>query len=129
MEKVKMWIDKALNDLKIAEYLMRADEVIPEGVCFHCQQAVEKFLKAYLIYKNVPFRKTHDISELIILCMDVDKDFEILKNRGVSELTVYATKLRYPDFFYMPSIEEAKEAVKKAEFVREFVMRKIEGVR
>ncbi len=126
MEKVKMWIDKALNDLKIAEYLIKTDEIIPDGVCFHCQQAVEKFLKAYLIYKGVPFRKTHDIAELIILCIDVDKDFEMLKNRSISELTVYATKLRYPDFLYSPSVEEAEEAVKKAKFVREFVMGKME---
>jgi len=34
---------------------------------FHAQQAVEKFIKAYLVKNQIEFRKTHDIGKLINL--------------------------------------------------------------
>jgi hypothetical protein len=43
--------------------------VIPEGcpfdtVCFHCQQAVEKYLKALLTLLGIPAPRTHDLEVL-----------------------------------------------------------------
>jgi HEPN domain-containing protein len=46
---------------------------LPEGdrfrdtVAFHCQQAVEKYVKAILVRHRVEFRKTHDIGQLLDL--------------------------------------------------------------
>ena len=60
-EYVKKWLIKAHNDLKVTENLMKlsSGEAITEAICFYSQQAVEKFLKAYLITKNVEFGKIH----------------------------------------------------------------------
>ena len=46
-EYVKKWLIKANNDLEVAENLMKlsSEEAINEAICFHSQQAVEKFLK------------------------------------------------------------------------------------
>jgi HEPN domain-containing protein len=52
---IEKWIIKAVNDLKLAEHELRQpeDEIVTDAICFHCQQAVEKLLKAYLASKNI----------------------------------------------------------------------------
>jgi HEPN domain-containing protein len=47
-EELRQWLEKADHDLMAAEYLTtmhypRPDEII----CFHCQQAAEKYLKGF----------------------------------------------------------------------------------
>ncbi len=37
----------------------------------------------------------------------------------------YTTELRYPEFLYIPSIDEAKRAIDIAEKVKQFVIRKL----
>ena len=66
-EYVKKWLIKANNDLKVVENLMKlsSEETITEAMCFYSQQAVEKFLKAYLITKNVEFGKTYNLEYLL----------------------------------------------------------------
>ena len=36
------WLDHAISDLALARLGLEANEVLPEQVCFHAQQAVEK---------------------------------------------------------------------------------------
>ena len=43
----------------------------------------------------------------------------------VENLTPYATEIRYPEDFYFPSEDEAKEAIEIAEKVRSFVIEKL----
>ena len=51
---VKKWIEKADKDLLTAERELSFADPITESICFHCQQAVEKYLKAYLVkHKNI----------------------------------------------------------------------------
>lgn len=45
----RQWLAKAKNDLLNADNNLKADEVPYDTVCFHCQQAAEKLLKAYLV--------------------------------------------------------------------------------
>ena len=66
IDLIKNWLNKAEKDLLSAEHEITFADKVTESICFHCQQAVEKFLKAYLIYLDIPFPKTHEISELII---------------------------------------------------------------
>ncbi len=79
-EKVLEWIEKANKDLEAAKLLL---DKIPEYSAYHSQQAVEKLLKAFLIFRNKPFRKTHDIAELISLCSKIDRDFEKLMDERI----------------------------------------------
>ena len=123
-EYVKKWLIKAQNDLEVAENLMKlsSGEAINEAICFHSQQAVEKFLKAYLITKNVEFGKTHNLEYLLELCLKKDGEF---KGIEVGNLSFYAVEVRYPDEFYIPSIDEAKECLEIARKVREFATKKL----
>ena len=38
-----------------------------DTVSYHCQQCVEKYLKALLIHRNVDFPRTHDLVVLFNL--------------------------------------------------------------
>ena len=118
----------AEGDLKTAEDELSTTEPFTNTICFHSQQCVEKYLKAYLSFVGKPFRKTHDISELIELCKEVDEEFEILYSLNAAKLTRYAVDIRYPDEFYIPSIEEAKEALEIAKKVRNFIIRKLKEI-
>ncbi len=125
-KEVKNWLIKALNDYKTAEKLLSLPEkeIITDTLCFHCQQAVEKLLKAFLVQNKIEFERTHSLEYLIKLCSSVDKSFESLY--GITKkLAFYAIEIRYPDEFYIPSVEEAKEAFRNAKEVKEFVFKKL----
>jgi len=66
-EVARRWVQKAENDLKIAIDELQTENPANDMVCFHLQQCVEKYLKAFLTLHNQHFRKTHDIAELIEL--------------------------------------------------------------
>ena len=45
-------------------------------ICFHFQQAAEKYLKAYIIHNNLEFWKTHDLPLLLKQCVSIDSAFK-----------------------------------------------------
>ncbi|HZT30939.1 MAG TPA: HEPN domain-containing protein [Bryobacteraceae bacterium] len=112
------WVAKAESDLTAAAALLRTEDCPTDVVCFHAQQAVEKYLKALLTSLQIEFPKTHNIKKLS----------QILKHRhdlGLSEeeqdkLTDYATTARYPGFGEI-TLSEARRAVALARRVRKHV--------
>jgi len=58
-ELVHDWLAKADADLAVAERLLPDGGAHAWAVAFHCQQAAEKFLKAYLSWWQIEFPKTH----------------------------------------------------------------------
>ena len=107
---VARWIEKAMHDLGIAEVLINDQHPYNDGICFHCQQAVEKMLKAALVFMEIEFKKSHDLTYLADLLsekMQISEEFyeqlEILED--------YAVEIRYPDSTSDPTLEEAKEAI------------------
>jgi HEPN domain-containing protein len=123
-ETIKKWILKAENDLKIAKDEILTENPATDAICFHAQQCVEKYLKAYLISKDKETSKTHDILFLIKQCLLIDNEFNYLLELNADSLTSYAVEIRYPDDFYFPSLEEAKEAIEICEKVKQFVINK-----
>ena len=123
-EYLKRWLLLALEDLKIArhEISQPKEEMATIGVCFHAQQAAEKCLKAYLVSRSAEFEKTHSLEYLIKLCTKEDKKFSTL---NVGNLTDYAVQVRYPDDFFIPSVNEAKRCLKLAENIKDFVLQKL----
>jgi HEPN domain-containing protein len=126
MKTYRDWILKADHDLKIAKDEMKEREAVTDMVCFNCQQAVEKILKAFLISKNKEVAKTHDLSFLINECIKIDSEFRELFDKEIDLMSVYVVEMRYPGDMYIPSLEEAKDAISKAEYVKDFVRRKLE---
>ncbi len=64
-------------------------------MCFHCQQAAEKYLKALLQESSVGFPKTHDLELLLDLVLPQAPSLAPLRRR-LDALTVYAVEYRYP---------------------------------
>ncbi len=83
------WVKKAEGDMKMVR--AGAKERPPEldGICFHCQQAAEKYLKGYLIELAEPFPKTHDLVKLLDLVLPHDPSLRGLR-RGLRFLKVFA---------------------------------------
>jgi HEPN domain-containing protein len=84
---------------------------------FHCQQAAEKYLKAFLTWKQTPFRKTHELRELGSLCGEADPSL-IAVLEPACALSAYAWRFRYPGAPYEPAEDEARRAIILAEGVR-----------
>jgi HEPN domain-containing protein len=68
---VRQWIAKADVDFRTAERLLIDAEPIRASIAFHCQQATEKYLKAFLVFRAVEFPKTHSIGRLLDLVASV----------------------------------------------------------
>jgi HEPN domain-containing protein len=111
------WVIKAENDLKTASYILKMSKGCPtDTVCFHAQQCVEKYLKAFLVVKGIDFPRIHDIEHLVsLLPGNVWLKLSIQEQR---RLTTYATVIRYPGDYEPLQIAEAKESVKLARRVR-----------
>jgi HEPN domain-containing protein len=50
----RQWLAKAENDLLNADNNLKSEIIPYETVCFHCQPAAEKLLKAYLVARGMP---------------------------------------------------------------------------
>lgn len=124
-EIAEKWLKKALADLRVAEKLFEIGEE-PWIIAFHAQQAVEKALKAYLILHGKHFGKTHNLSQLIDLCSEIDQEFQQLHELSIDELYPLAVGARYPDTGIEVTMDEVREAVEKAEKAIAFITRKIE---
>lgn len=103
---VKTWIEKAEHDFIAAKKEPGSAEPLTDIACFHCQQSVEKPLKAFLVHKRTSFPGTHVLEDLVKLRSSNDESFGEFMD-DVGELSGYAVEIRYPDDFYVPSLEEA----------------------
>ena len=124
-KSAREWIEKAEHDLKIGKDELKTKNPVTDMICFHMQQCVEKYLKAFLIYHGKEIKRTHIIEELIKECEKIDPEFKKLFEFEAHILTNYAVETRYPGAFPCPSLEETKKAVKIAEKVKRFVLKKL----
>jgi HEPN domain-containing protein len=117
---LEAWTERAEEDYLLALSAMRRKSPLTYGATFHAQQCIEKYLKALLISRQVPFPRTHDLAALGFLCQQAGIILPI-DDEGLELLTAYAVETRYPGT--QPTLEESKEAVKLARIVRRFIKR------
>ena len=60
------WLAKAEDDLRVARLLIAEENRLYGAGAYHCQQAAEKALKAWLAARNIVFPKTHDLETLLL---------------------------------------------------------------
>jgi len=117
------WIKKAEGDYATAGRELRVRQAPNyDAVCFHAQQTAEKYLKAFLQEKQVPFPKTHSLIELLELCLPIDGSFELQRDLLI-RLDQYAVRYRYPG--ESADRSEAQLAFKSTTAVREFIRGKL----
>jgi HEPN domain-containing protein len=120
LELVQHWLLKAKNDLRGAQVDLSVDPPLVDDACFHCQQAVEKVLKAFLTYHGVEFEKTHELEYLLSLCADLNSSFVQWRN-PCKPLSDYAVRTRYPYPGSPVSTEDVERALMVARNVWDFV--------
>lgn len=118
---IRSWLEKAEDDLAFAKAGFK--EGFYNQVCLLCQQAVEKYLKAYLVKSKGAIKKKekiHDLPKLASLCkpfgLDLEDYYVQLRILSGSYLPV-----RYPDASFgkfgekeaRESLEAAEEIIKK----------------
>ena len=117
------WISKAEGDYVVAKREIRARRNNNyDAVCFHCQQSVEKYMKAYLHKNGIDFPKTHNLIDLHELCLPLDGSFEIQRDL-LLELNQYGVRYRYPGV--TAEKEDAKLAMTHTETARSFLRTKL----
>lgn len=121
-ELIKGWLYKAKHDLGMARLALDAKSGYNDSICFHCQQAAEKYLKAYLVYLDLDFAKTHSIGYLLDLIGEKQKVQDDFYGQ-LEKLEGYSVAVRYPDSAFEPSEEEAAEAYRIAESVKDFIFK------
>jgi HEPN domain-containing protein len=89
------WIEKAEGDFKVALREQKAPEPVYDAICFHAQQGVEKYLKAWLIEHGFDFPKTHDLEALAKLCLTYLPELQSLMD-DLRFLISFAVEIRYP---------------------------------
>ncbi len=124
INEVVQWLIKAEHDIGSARRLLSGDIPYLDTAVYHCQQAAEKSLKAYLTLKDTPFQKIHDLSFLVEQCKELDIEFEQMRNI-TSILTPYAIAFRYPGDVIQPDPQDADEALRLAVEVFDFVLNKM----
>ncbi|MHB1156014.1 MAG: HEPN domain-containing protein [Phycisphaerales bacterium] len=109
------WVRKAEGDLGTAKELTTSLEDRADPICFHSQQAAEKYIKAVLVERSIAFPMSHDLTELAAL---IEPPLEKLtKMRAdLDELSRMAVQIRYPGFD--ADVRKARRAVEIAERVR-----------
>jgi len=92
---VSAWLTHAEADRRSASLCLAAAPPLPGVAAFHCQQAIEKSLKALLVLVSAPVRKTHSLVELGDA---VARHFPALAMlvREAEPITLWGVAYRYP---------------------------------
>lgn len=117
------WLRYADSDLAAARFLLGMEPPSPEIICFHCQQAAEKALKAFLAHNGTPVPKIHDLTNLNEQCAKHDREMNSLVEQCIA-LNDFAVEVRYPE---VPHVEDrdAKEAIEDADTILRFIRKKV----
>jgi HEPN domain-containing protein len=117
VEVARQWVGKAENDLTNAGQALKLGKKCPtDTVSFHAQQAVEKYLKALLAFREIEFPKVHDIESLVrLLPPGMLVDWPLREQR---KLSMHAVMTRYPGNYPEPTLSEARETMRIARRVR-----------
>jgi HEPN domain-containing protein len=117
------WLKYAEDDIITAKTMRKIDSPPMEIVCYHCQQAAEKLLKAFLVLKEEPVLKTHDLAFLNSRCIMLDESFKNI-SKECFRLTNYGVNTRYPGIMDIIT-EDMDKAISDADKIKDFVLSRI----
>lgn len=119
------WLYKADQDYGFARTSFDDTVGYFNHICFHCHQAVEKYLKAYIIKNELLFKKIHDLIVLLSICSSKDSRFNSLEEY-CQYLTPFYFETRYADdVFFSATKANAKKSLVYAKLVQDFVREKL----
>ncbi len=125
---VREWLDKADEDYGFAASTLQ-DTAYFALICFHFQQAAEKYLKAYIVANELEFRPAHNLLELLEICRRREPSFKQLRE-ACRYLNPFYIEKRYPVHWPTNYTREvAQEAWRQAQQVNQFVKRQLAPLR
>ena len=117
------WIERAEGNYITATILAQAmGSRGYDQVCYHSQECVEQYLKAYLQEHQTYFPKLHNLLELLELCLIIDAEFKVLRP-ALQQFTQDAETYGYPG--YNANEAEANMLSQSATTVRIFIRAKL----
>jgi HEPN domain-containing protein len=121
---LEQWFAISQDDLDVALHCIA--NFYPKKLaiaCYHCQQAAEKALKAFLAYCDIEPPKTHDLGQLCEMCIEQDASFSEIYEI-CSKLTSYGVATRYPQEIIVDETI-AKTAIERAQTIHDFCRAKV----
>ena len=121
---INEWIEKADHDLGSAKLIYSHLPDYYDTIAFHYQQAVEKYIKAMLVYFDVEFQRTHNLIYLLEL---LSGKIEIDDNRYDKAILLngFSVQIRYPDKTIYLTKEELEFAILISQDFRDFTIKTI----
>ena len=110
------WIKIAENDFDSAKILNEAVRKHFEVICYLCAQAAEKYLKGYLVSKDIIPEKTHNLPFLNNLCAKIEPTFANVK-KICDFLNQFADDIRYPHKYEITE-DDVKFSINAVEKIR-----------
>jgi len=117
---IQSWITKGDHDLGTAQIVFSQIKEYKDTVCFHCQQAVEKYLKALLIHLDIEFKYKHSLIYLLNLLSEQIEIPELMFENAL-KLENFAVEFRYPNEIIEPTENEIEDFFKIVINIRNFV--------
>jgi HEPN domain-containing protein len=114
------WITSAKDDMTMA--LLGAQVPVIASTCYHCGQAVEKILKAYIIAEENTLTKTHDLIVLLENCEKHSPDFGKFKKQ-CAKITAFST-IRYPPSMNVTE-QKMEQTIENANEILSFTISKL----
>ena len=94
-------------------------------VCFHAQQIAEKYLKGFLTYHKQPLIKSHNLTQLLRLCVQIEPKLQDLEET-IIQLSAFYVETRYPGDAPEFTLKEAKRAYEDALQVKRRIIATVE---
>jgi HEPN domain-containing protein len=120
----EQWLRHAESDLLLGKLGRANQDILPEQICFHAQQSIEKSLKGFLVSLGLSFPPVHDIEQLL----DILRKSKIALPSWSEELletTPYAVETRYPGDWEEITLSEIDHAIELAEKTLNWAKKKI----
>ncbi len=92
---VREWLVKADEDYDFARITLAEGNKYYSQICFHFQQAAEKYLKAFIVAYDLEFEKIHSLIALLKICGKKDPSLLLLMEQCELLNTAYIDT-RYP---------------------------------
>lgn len=112
---VREWLGKADEDFGFGETSIGFSDFFAQ-ICFHFQQAAEKYLKAFIVANKLGFRPIHNLIELLEVCKQKEPKIEVLEE-SCQYLNPFYIDTRYP--VHWPTNYNKEIAIKAKDSARE----------
>ncbi|MFH1564167.1 MAG: HEPN domain-containing protein [Nitrospirota bacterium] len=112
LDRIKIaeeWFNRGKHDIEGAEILFESGHYT-DTIAMLIQQAIEKYLKGFLVFNGWRLAKIHDLEKLVTEAMAFDTNFEDYLDFA-RKITAYYVEERYPPG---PAIDYPREEIGEA---------------